>query len=271
MINRPRPRRRSRKYWIAAALAAAAVAGGVVATQTGDGDAAFTDEFTGTALDTSKWVVQRSATSGAKPDKACWDDYPETIQVEDGTLKLSNVKVEPFTCQSPYGDFQAQYKGASVSTRGKYDFTYGKVEVRAKFPTAQVPGIHSAIWLYPKSTKEYGPWPKSGEIDVVEYYTRYPDRGIPYIHYETTAKPTSLKCLIQTPTDWHTYTVEWRADQITITYDGQACLTHKVGKPFDRPFFLILTQTLGIGQNAFVEGNTPLPQTMEIDRVRIWK
>jgi beta-glucanase (GH16 family) len=262
------PKKRRAKWWIAAALAAGATTGTIIATQAPS--PTFEDNFDGTTLDTAKWTVQRSATSGAKPDIACWDNYPETIHVSAGTLKLRNVKVPEFTCQSPYGDFQARYKGASISTRNHHEFTYGKVEVRAKFPTARVPGIHSAIWLYPRTTT-YGPWPKSGEIDIAEYYTRYPDRAIPTLHYDTTPSPTALRCLIKTPADWHTYTLNWRPDGITISYDDQVCLTHTVGKPFDQPFYLLLTQTLGIGQNPFTEGKTPLPQTMEVDRVRIWK
>jgi hypothetical protein len=77
---------------------------------------------------------------------------------------------------------------------------------------------------------------------------------------------------------FHTYTVEWTPGLITIDYDRKRCLTHRIkaaaltgSAPFDKPFFLVLTQTLGIGQNPFNASTTPLPQTMEVDRVRVWK
>jgi hypothetical protein len=83
--------------------------------------------------------------------------------------------------------------------------------------------------------------------------------------------------MIADPTAFHNYTLEWSEGLITIKYDDIVCLTHRIdakgldgSAPFDQPFFLLLTQTLGIGQNAFTNA-TPLPQTMEIDRVRIWK
>jgi hypothetical protein len=41
--------------------------------------------------------------------------------------------------------------------------------------------------------------------------------------------------------------------------------------PFDQPFFLALTQALGIGGNAFNPATTPLPATTQIDYVRIWQ
>jgi beta-glucanase (GH16 family) len=266
------------RYWFAGALAAVLAGGTVVATQD-DPVPTFEDNFNGTRLNTLKWTVQRSATSGAKPGLSCWDNYPETIKVSGGTLKLRNVKVPEFTCKSPYGDFRTKYKGASVSTRNKHEFTYGKVEIRAKFPTARVVGIHSALWLYPRETT-YGGWPRSGEIDIAEYYTKYPDRAIPYLHYvrDPGDPVTNTRCLIQDPTTFHTYTLDWSPGLITVRYDGTVCLIHRIdpadpltgSAPFDKPFYLLLTQTLGIGQNAFVEGTTPLPQTMEIDRVRIW-
>jgi hypothetical protein len=66
---------------------------------------------------------------------------------------------------------------------------------------------------------------------------------------------------------------------MTISYDGQTCLvdTWKAAAPltgsapFDQAFFLVLTQALGIGTNAYVNGRTPLPATTQVDYARIWK
>ena len=239
------------------------------------------DHFSGTKIDRLKWTVQQSSNSAARPGAACWEDDPDNVRVSGGSLYLTVRKESaPFVCDSPWGDFTTQYTGGSVSTWNTLEQTYGRFEVRAKFPTAKVTGIHSAIWLYPKSMS-YGPWPSSGEIDIAEYYTRYPDRAIPYIHYDTESPDpvTNTQCMISNPRNFHLYTVEWTPGLITISYDGKRCLTHRINAespltgsaPFDKPFFLILTQALGIGQNPFDPSTTPLPQTMEVDRVRVWK
>jgi hypothetical protein len=41
--------------------------------------------------------------------------------------------------------------------------------------------------------------------------------------------------------------------------------------PFDQPFFIALTQALGVGTNALDPSSTPLPATTSIDYVRVWK
>jgi beta-glucanase (GH16 family) len=240
----------------------------------------FVDHFSGTRLNTASWTVQKSSNSAAAPALACWEDDPENVRVSGGSLHLTvRKKSAPFLCQSPWGDFTTQYTGGSISTWDKLEMTYGRYEIRAKFPTATVAGIHSALWLYPREMT-YGPWPRSGEIDIAEYFTKYPDRAIPNIHYNDAGldPSTNNQCYIRNPRMFHTYTVEWTPGLITIDYDRKRCLTHRIkaasltgSAPFDKPFFLVLTQTLGIGQNPFNASTTPLPQTMEVDRVRVWK
>lgn len=39
--------------------------------------------------------------------------------------------------------------------------------------------------------------------------------------------------------------------------------------PFSRPFFMILTQALGVGANELSQSRTPLPATMRVDWV-VW-
>ena len=241
---------------------------------------AFVDQFQSSALDARGWTVQRSETSAAMPAQACWGHDPRNVSVSGGSLHLTVIKEdEPFTCKSPYGDFETQYSGGSVSTWDTFEQTYGRYEIRAKFPDATVPGIHSAIWLTPR-TQTYGKWPLSGEIDIAEFYSKYPDRAIPYIHYDrdSTDWVTNTQCKLN-PRDYNNYVVEWTPEGIMIAYNNRPCLVHRIdpkdpltgSAPFDKPFALVLTQTLGIGQNPFSAESTPLPQTMSIDRVRIWK
>lgn len=243
----------------------------------------FSDDFSGSSLDRNKWVVQQTGLSGHSLGGDCWVDDPDNIKVSGGTLKLiSRQEDASFTCKSPFGDFTTQYTSGSVSTRGKFSQAYGRYEFRAKFPDAKVSGSHSALWLYPYS-QTYGGWPASGEVDVAEYYTRYPDRAIPYIHYNVdganSSPVTNTSCKIADPWNFHTYVMEWTTTTILISYDGATCLEHKIdaaspltgAAPFDKPFVLYLSQVLGSGSNAFSADSTPLPLTTEIDWVRVWK
>jgi beta-glucanase (GH16 family) len=58
----------------------------------------------------------------------------------------------------------AEYTSASINTRGKRNFQYGIMAVRAKIDTAM--GMWPAIWTLGESK----PWPANGEIDVMEFY-----------------------------------------------------------------------------------------------------
>ena len=250
----------------------------------GDGtnwNCTFVDNFTGTSLDRSKWTVSLTANSGFHSGPECMVDDPRNIAVANGTLRLTVRKlIKRFTCKNPYGDYATNYTAGSVNTYGKFDQAFGRFEIRARFPTAKVTGLHSAIWLYPRRLT-YGSWPLSGEIDIAEYYTKYPDRAIPYMHYiQPAVDPTVTNnyCKIAHPEQFHLYVAEWTPEGITIKYDGQTCVSHVWdpaspllhSAPFDQPFTVILTQTLGVGQNPFNPNDTPLPATMRVDYVRVW-
>lgn len=56
-------------------------------------------------------------------------------------------------------------RSARLSTKLGASIKYGRVEVTAKLPAGQ--WLWPAIWMLPVNN-EYGPWPKSGEIDIVE-------------------------------------------------------------------------------------------------------
>ena len=130
------------------------------------------------------------------------------------------------------------------------------------------------MWLYPQ-TLTYGAWPDSGEIDFAEFYSEYPGLDVPYIHYadsSTDPNATSYDCLINQDA-FNTYGVDWTPTSITVLYNGQPCLvdTPSTGsEPFDQPFFIALTQALGVGTNAFTPGVTQLPATTQIDWARAW-
>ena len=56
-------------------------------------------------------------------------------------------------------------QSARLSSLGNIAVTYGKVEVEAKLPIGD--WLWPAIWMLPVNNV-YGPWPQSGEIDVME-------------------------------------------------------------------------------------------------------
>ena len=241
----------------------------------------FADEFNGKTLNTNKWVAQRTDTSGyLSGPTACFVDSPNNIAVSDGVLRLTARKLaSPIDC----GGFQTQYTSGMVTTNGgRFSQAYGRFEIRAKLWPAQVKGLQTSFWLWPVDSAKYGSWPASGEIDIAEMYSQYPDRAIPYVHYNaagTDPNVTNNNCMISNLAAFHKYAVEWTTTSIKIIYDGNTCLVNKWNaaaplsgqQPFDQPFIVALTQALGVATNEFDPGSTPLPATTQIDYVRVWK
>ncbi|MEH3034299.1 MAG: glycoside hydrolase family 16 protein [Aeromicrobium erythreum] len=249
----------------------------------------FVDDFTGTALNRKVWTPVTTEASGVSHGGDCQVDDPDNIAVSNGSLKLTVRKeAQPFTCKSPQGSFTADVTSTSLSSLTSFAQTYGRFEMRAKMPQTNGAGTHSAWWLWPKDYT-YGGWPYSGEIDIAEYYSAYPDRMIPQLHYvpqddDGVAARSNYQCMIKDPTSYHTYTLEWTKSRIKIMYDGATCVDYTVktavsslgqvlssGAPFDKPFTLALTQTLGMSNTPNARtASTALPSTMEVDYVKVW-
>jgi beta-glucanase (GH16 family) len=247
----------------------------------------FDTEFTGTTLP-SDWVPITTATSGYVSGlTACFVNSPNNISVGNGYLSLTaRREAAPFYCNALSTGFTTQYTSGTVSTYGLFSQTYGRFEVRAKVPASAIAGLQSSFWLNPLH-QTYGAWPNSGEIDIAETYSDYPGLAIPYLHYtpflglEISAldinTATTDSCTI-TPGAFNTYDVEWTPSTMTFIYNGKTCLVDRwwpmfpefAPEPFNQPFFINLTQALGISPNTFNPATTQLPATTEVQYVRAW-
>ncbi|MEO1627776.1 MAG: glycoside hydrolase family 16 protein, partial [Bacteroidota bacterium] len=58
------------------------------------------------------------------------------------------------------------YSSARIKTEGLHEFTYGRVETRAKLPTGG--GTWPAIWMLGGDYLT-NPWPAAGEMDIMEH------------------------------------------------------------------------------------------------------
>ncbi|MGN6606703.1 MAG: glycoside hydrolase family 16 protein [Jatrophihabitans sp.] len=196
----------------------------------------------------------------------------------NGLLDLTARRLaQPYLCNVPGAPYTTQYVSGMVDSYGLFAQAYGRFEVRAKVPSQLAAGLQTALWLYPQNPA-YGGWPSSGEIDIAEMFGNYRNLAVPTVHYDNASDPgaTNTTCAID-PTRFHTYALVWTTDSLQVTIDGALCLddrwtplTMAKPAPFDQPFYLLLTQALGIGTNALT-ATTPLPATTAIDYVRVWR
>ena len=187
---------------------------------------------------------------------------PKNARVEGGVLVIEARK-ERLTGHGKRRDTAANYTSASLTTRRKAEWTYGKIEVRAKLPTGR--GTWPAIWMLGRDIDKVG-WPRCGEIDVMENVGFDPDmihvnvHTEHYNHVKKTNKGASLK-LEKPYADFHVYGVEWTPKSMDFSVDGRKIFTFAnegagaSAWPFDRPHFLILNVAVG-GDWAARRGST---------------
>lgn len=249
----------------------------------------FAEEFDGRKLNKHRWQAIATRASGYTSGNECFRTGRKNVRVADGKVHLTIRKLpKAITCHVPRGkSFRTRYTAGSITTHGLFSQTYGRFQVRAKFPSSRVKGLQSAIWMTPQHPR-YGAWPRSGEIDIVEHYSRRRRRAIPYLHYmygfpaTPLTSQTNNHCLIAGKKEkqrFHTYVAEWEPGRIQVSIDGKPCLDHTVApmlpwrspQPFDHPFVFNLTHLLGVASNKFDPKRTELPSTFVVDHWRAWQ
>ncbi len=173
----------------------------------------------------------------------------------------------------------AEYTSASLTTRGKATWRYGRIEVRAKLPSAR--GTWPAIWTLGTNQREVG-WPACGEIDIMEFVGHEP--GVIHVNVHTrkynhvlhTGKGGQLT-VPEASNAFHVYALEWTADRLDFFVDDQRYFTfHNEGTgtdvwPFDQEQYLILNLAIGgaWGGQKGIDA-AAFPQRYEIDYVRVY-
>ena len=127
---------------------------------------------------------------------------------------------------------------------GKGDWTFGRMEMRAKMPIGQ--GLWPAFWMLASDTSIYGPWAASGEIDIMEYLGSDPDGIFGTIHYGASFPGnvfSSTPFTLANGTfndDFHTFAIEWENGEIRWYVDGVQYASRSswfsTGGPFPAPF-----------------------------------
>lgn len=237
----------------------------------------FADEFSGTSLDRSKWLPQTNIATGGslRSSRSCHVDNPANVAVGGGNLMLTVRKASrSVTCQGK----RANYTSGQVTTYRLFSQQYGRFEARMKSQVTNGPigGLHEAFWLWPDDRYSTGMWPAAGEIDIAELYSRYNWLVVPYLHYKWNDNG-GAKLGVNTANcpaargAYNTYTLTWTSTTLKIDVNGQTCLVNTSGDPaFKKRYIAAFTQGLGVSANR-LRWNTPIPATLNVDYLRVWR
>ena len=243
----------------------------------GDYQPVWCDEFDYEGLpDATKWSYVTGGDGFGNGESQYYTSNDlDNASVSDGTLKITALK-ENYASN--------EYTSARLVSKYFGDWTYGKIQVRAKLPSGD--GTWPAIWMLP-TYQVYGGWPYSGEIDIMEHVGS--DPGYVYGTIHTGAFNHNLGTQIgysyagtDFETAFHVYELEWSPGHMEVFIDGisygvfgynpwaNPSVSVTDAWPFDQEFHLIMNLAIGGSWGGEIDDSI-FPQTLEVDYVRVYQ
>ena len=235
-------------------------------------DLVWADEFTGDQLNAGNWNHDIGGGGWGNNESQYYRE--ENVSLSEGFLTITAK-------QEDYGG--RNYTSSRIKTEGLFDFTYGRVDIRAALPRGQ--GIWPALWALGSNFSEVG-WPYSGEIDIMEMiggagrentihgtvHWNVGGLNSSYAHTYVGEAFTSndfsagfnVFSIIRTEDQ-----IEWRVNDTPFyqfNIDDSASLA-----AFRKPFFLILNIAVGGIWPGYPDASTTFPQKMIVDYVRVFE
>ncbi|UCE94064.1 MAG: family 16 glycosylhydrolase [Flavobacteriaceae bacterium] len=196
-----------------------------------------------------------------------YTDRSDNVRVEDGNLYITAKR------ESRGGK---SYTSARLKTENKFEFTYGRVDVRAKLPSGG--GTWPAIWML-GADYETNIWPGCGEIDIMEYVGNEPGKIRSSLHSPSSfgATENTEEVDIEDENDeFHLYSMTWTSNQISFYLDGERFYTYYPFQkdnrswPFNNDQFLILNIAMGGNLGGNIDAGFDQSE-MVIDYVKVYQ
>jgi len=232
----------------------------------------WSDDFNGDAgslPDAAKWTYDLGNGEGGwgNQELQSYTNNPENVSLDgEGNLLITALR---------NGN---SYTSARITTKGIFTQKYGRFEANIKTPYG--PGIWPAFWMLGENIGTVG-WPQCGEIDIMEVRGQQPDIMAGSLHgpgYSGGNPVTKKYALVNDrfDADYHLFAVEWNEDRIDYFVDDYLFQRIERGSVpgewvYDQPFYLILNVAVGGNYVGFPTDQTPFPQSMTVDYVKVYK
>ncbi len=231
----------------------------------------WADEFNGNTLNSDDWDynVGRGEWGWGNNELQFYHEGTKNCEVKDGRLVITAK-------EEPAGD--AQYTSARILTKGKREFQFGRIDIRAKLPEGQ--GLWPALWML-GSNIDVVSWPSCGEIDIMELTGDKPGRVLGTAHWGDKVPSTYMSKSFGIGTnkfsdEYHVFSINWEQNKIQWLVDDKVYHTvtssNVAGNyPFNQKFFFIFNVAVGGQLPGSPDETTRFPQTMEVDFVRVFQ
>lgn len=231
----------------------------------------WSDEFNGTTLDNNTWNYETGAGGWGNNELENYTNSTKNSFITNGGYLVIEARQE-----TPGG---TDYTSARLQTKGKKEFKYGRMDIRAKLPKGK--GLWPAIWML-GSNISTTPWPACGEIDIMELLGHEPNKMYGTMHwgivgqgsthiggnYSLSGEDFSQK--------FHVFSILWDSTKISWLVDDHVFFTGNKSDvngdyPFDKTFFFILNVAVGGAWPGNPDATTVFPQRMIVDYVRVYQ
>jgi len=231
----------------------------------------WSEEFNGKQLNKENWTVQTGYGDGNNGwGNNEWQNYTgDNISFHHGNLVIMAKKIAT-------GQKRGDYTSARITSKGKQQFLYGRIEARIKLPKGK--GTWPAFWMLGTE----GRWPACGETDILEYVGFDPETAHGATHTPSSFGATvnkGLQKISGLEDDYHVFGVNWLKDKIEFYVDDPAKPYYTYNPkeknaetwPFDKPQYLLLNFAVG-GNWGGTQGvdDTIFPQKMLVDWIRVY-
>jgi beta-glucanase (GH16 family) len=231
-------------------------------------DLVWQDEFEGTSVNASNWTFETGGHGWGNNELQYY--RPENTKIQDGYLVIT-AKKESF--------MERDYTSSRMITKGKKEFQYGRVDIRASLPKGQ--GIWPALWMLGANIDAV-PWPGCGEIDIMEMIGGSGRENTVHgtVHwqnagqYAMSGKPFTLGAGNFT-TKFYVFSIVWNETSIKWYVDNVLFNTIDITpadlSEFRQKHFLIFNIAVGGKWPGNPDATTTFPQHMIVDYIRVFQ
>ena len=243
-------------------------------SSSGESPYLWSDEFDGSAIDTSKWTFEigTGGSGWGNNEKEYYTGRKENAYVQDGILHIRANKE----------DYEGSgYTSARMITKRKFTFTYGTVEARIALPVGK--GIWPAFWMLGENIDKVS-WPACGEIDIIEsindesivygtHHWQYEGQHASYGNNTSDFHGAKKELDI---TQFHTYKFTWDEKLIAMYVDDfkyhEMSIEDNAGgtEAFHKPQFFLLNVAVGGNWPGFEIDDSQFPNEMLVDYIRVY-
>lgn len=227
------------------------------------------ENFKGKTLNESVWNYEMG---DGCPNICGWGNNERQLYTKTNhTVKNGNLTVEARK------EADGKYTSTRITTKGKKEFKYGRIECRAQLPKGQ--GLWPAFWMLGSNISEVG-WPKSGEIDILEYVGKEPHQVYTTLHTQDGHgdKAHSHKTeILNIEEGFHLFAVEWTKEKMDFFVDDQKVFTYNPSEknadswPFDQPFYIIVNMAVGGNFGGPAVDDAIFPQQFIVDYIKVYQ